>query len=216
MADEPTTPQDQPAPENPTPEPQPPVPALPTTDEPFFTASTEDELNAKLAEAQASERSRVLKELGYEDLDSLKADTEAHRQRTEDEKTDEQRTTERTTELETQNSTYAERIFELELRDAIRDAGVPKEAVADVVLLVQDSVDVDKDGNLTGLDERLSGLQERMPALFAGQAEGAVQQRAAPDTTPRQAMPTDWWSLSPEEFQRQQDQVLNGGSILPR
>lgn len=211
MADEPTTPQ---SPETPQQTPAPETPQEPAApeapeNEPFFVANSEDELNAKLAE----ERSRILSDLGYEDMDALKADTEATRQQREAARTDLERAQEAQSTLQTENDSLYERVFEAEVGLALRDAGVPKETAGDVSrLLDMEKVDVDDEGNITGLDEQLSALRERIPGLFGG----TVQQRTAPDTTPRQTTPTDWWSLSPEEFQKQQEQVLNGGNILPR
>lgn len=159
-------------------------------------AFSQEDVNKIAGNRYSEGQQKVLKDLGFEDLDSLKSTVEAHRKAEEESKTEIQRMQEArdsaNEELEGAYAHIAQMRQESALRDALTTAGVNPERIAAALRLADDDkLDVDDKGNVTGVEDAIAAVKESAPEFFGSGS------RRAPDASP--AGETDA-SVTEEQF----------------
>lgn len=160
---------------------------------------TQTEVNRIMGGVRDDASDTILKDLGYKDLDSLKADVGSLQEQREAAKSDLDKARESTSTLKAENDQLYARIAETEmkssLRDSLAEAGVnPQRIQAAMRLADLDALDIDDEGKVTGTEEQIQAIQEAAPEFF-----GNTSIRRAPDLTgPPQSRPK-----TPEDGQAQ-------------
>lgn len=141
---------------------------------------TQEEVNAIAAREKAkATRGKVdPKELGFTSAKEMQEFIDAQKQKSEEDKTEDEKAREEAIEAAKKEATDTvltkanERILKAEFLVAAADAGVPKEARTDALLLARnldiwEGVEIDDDGNVTGFTEEFfTELKEQKPFLF--------------------------------------------------
>lgn len=147
-----------------------------TNEEPQYKYTDRD-LDKHKGNARKEARSALLKDLGFEKPDDLKAFVEEYRSVQEATKTEadiisEERDKVRN-ELDKAYAYIAQMKEESALRDALTKAGIKAERIPLALKVVDsDALDVDDDGNITGVDDAVSTLKEQSPEWFGGTSVG--------------------------------------------
>lgn len=141
------------------------------------------DVNKIMGDVRNDASGTILKSLGYEDLDSLKSDVGSLQQQREAAKSDLEKERESNSTLKTENDQLYARIAEREMHDSLRDgfieAGANPGRVAALSRIANlDNLDIDDDGNVTGVEEEVKKAQEVAPEFF-----GNPTLRRAPDLT---------------------------------
>lgn len=138
-------------------------------------------------EGRTSAINELLEKTGAESIDDVLAayseyqgiqeavTTEADRERTRAEKAE--------AKAKTAEERYTNTLREFALRDALRDAGINPERLKGAMRLAEMSaLEVDKEGNVSGLDEVVEAVKEDSPEWF-GEGQGGRTRFDAPQTT---------------------------------
>ena len=137
---------------------------------------------AKEAEQRAI--GRLLQDTGYESADDLKAAALEQAQRRESEETAADKAEKAKAKAEERATAAEERytntLREFALRESLRDAGINPERLKGAMRLAETSaLEVDKEGNVSGLDEVVEAVREEAPEFFGPQEKPRVN---APQT----------------------------------
>lgn len=187
--------------------------------QPFFVAQTQADLNKKVGDLRKEVRGAILKDLGVEKLDDLKGIVEDHRavqQATESEVEALQRQlNEEKTSREQAISKANARVISTELRSALRNAGVPEDRLKFALKNADTSeVEVDDEGNVSGLDGVVETLKEEAAFIFGEPAPQTVGRGSSPGSGSGGAAP-DFAGMSSEEFTAYANRVAAGERIVP-
>jgi hypothetical protein len=145
-------------------------------------------------EGKKARDSELLQQTGYESVeDMLKAATE-YRNFQEQQKTEADKAAEKAERAEAARQAAEERytttLQTYALRDALRDRGVPSDRLDDALALAKrGKLEVDEDGNITGVGDVVEELLEPRPWLLEAQQETRPA-RLSPEAT-RQPVPID-------------------------
>jgi hypothetical protein len=139
-------------------------------------AFTQKDVNKLAGNARKEARTAFLIELGVEKPDDLKAIVEAHRTMEEEMSTeaDKARKTAEKAEAGRQaaEERYTNTLREFALRDALRDSGINPDRLKGAMRLADmSSLEVDKEGNVSGLDEVVEAVKEDSPEWFGSFTE---------------------------------------------
>lgn len=138
-------------------------------------------------EGKNSAFSEILEKTGLESLDDLYAVAEAHRTMQAEMETEADRATKRAEKAEAAaqqaQQRYTTTLKEFAARDALRDAGVQPDYLKSAMRVGDlGRLEVDKDGNVTGLEEFVEGVRQDA-APFFGSGEAQRPRVNAPQTT---------------------------------
>ncbi len=188
-----------------------------------YTDKDVDKLKGQ-ARKEARERAEreILERYGFESFDDLGSVVEEHRtvQEATATETDRERQAREKAERDLQarqqelDSAYA-RIAQMTedsaLRDALAEAGAKPNQIATLLRLAdRDALDVDDEGNLTGVSEQVEALRGSIPELFASDRPGGVG-----STGSRDESPSNIWDMPDDEFHKMQQRVANGERVVP-
>jgi hypothetical protein len=188
-----------------------------------YTDKDVDKLKGQ-ARKEARERAEreILERYGFESFDDLENVVETHRSQEEANATEtekerkarekvERDLSERQSELDSAYARIAQMTEDSALRDALAEAGAKPNQVATLLRLAdRDALDVDDDGNLTGVAEQIEALQGTVPELFNSERPGGVG-----STGGRDERPSSMWDLPDDEFKQMQQRVANGERVVP-
>lgn len=146
---------------------------------------TQDEVTAIAAREKAKAlRGKVdPKELGFGSAKEMQTFIDEQKAKSESDKTEDEKAREEAIAAAKQEATDSvltkanERVLKAEFLIAAADAGVPKEARGDALLLAKnleiwEGVEIDDDGNVTGFDEAFfEELKEKKPFLFGSSSD---------------------------------------------
>lgn len=135
-------------------------------------------------EGKNSAISELLERTGAESIDDVLSAYEEYQGIQEAVTTEADRANERAERLEKRAKSAEERytntLREFALRDSLRDAGINPERLKGAMRLADTSaLEVDKDGNVSGLDEVVEAVREEAPEFFGSQER---QRISAPQT----------------------------------
>jgi len=135
---------------------------------------TQDELNSFLAKQKNDTQNKVLKQLGFENVEKAKESILKLREFEESQKTEQEKQAERLKELETNQSTLSDENSVLKAQISAMKAGVIADYVTDVVTLAKTMVSDDVD-----MDTAISKIVEKYPH-FAQKEESQQQEQSKP------------------------------------
>jgi hypothetical protein len=170
---------------------------------------TDRDLDKYKGDARKEARRALLKDLGFEDAKDLKSFVEQNRQAQQAQKTEAEQKAEALAATEKERDEAYAYIAQMKqeqaLTSALSEAGIKRERMKAAMRLVdEDLLDVDDDGNVTGVDDVVTALQNESPEWF-GQAG-----RTAPDASPRTPPRFDPANMTDAEIQALQDQAMSG------
>jgi hypothetical protein len=156
-------------------------------------------------EGKQSAISELLEKTGAESIDDVLTAYTEHQSRREADESAAEKAEKAKTKAEERASAAEERytttLREFALRDSLRDAGINPERLKGAMRLADtSSLEVDAEGNVTGLDEVVEAVREEAPEFFgaterprvnAPQTNGTGVQTPASNTDPQQSY-ADW------------------------
>jgi hypothetical protein len=141
---------------------------------------TQKDLNkaagARAKEAEQRAINRILEQTGAESIDDVLSGFSEYQGIQEAVTTEADRANERAEKLEARAKTAEERytntLREFALRDSLRDAGINPERLKGAMRLADTSaLEVDSEGNVSGLDEVVEAVREEAPEFFGASSE---------------------------------------------
>lgn len=116
-------------------------------------------------------------------------------------------------ELDEAYSRIARMTEEQELRGALSEAGIKPERMKAAMRLVDfDALDVDDDGNITGVKEQVKALRKEASEFFRGSDD--VSGPSNPASEPPAAS-VGIWNMPTEQFEEQMKRISNGERFVP-
>lgn len=188
-----------------------------------YTDKDVDKLKGQ-ARKEARERAEreILERYGFDSFDALGNVVEEHRtvQEATATETDRERQArekaeknyqDSQTDLETAYARIAQMTEDSALRDAFSASGAKPGQINTLLRLAdRDALDVDDDGNLTGVQEQVEALRGSIPELFVDARPAGVG-----ETGSRFDAPSNIWDMPNEEFQKMQQRVAAGERVVP-
>lgn len=172
---------------------------------------TDQDLSKKGGEAARKARSKLLEELGFDNVDSARAFIQAQRDAEEAMKTEAEREIEERYkgQLSEKDSAIASLRKEYVLKDALRDAGIKGERLPLALRVADlDKLQVAEDG-IQGIEDVVGSVRDASPEWFGR------ERTTSEDTTPTETAPSDFSKLSDEEFADLSRRVIAGETIQP-
>ena len=116
-------------------------------------------------------------------------------------------------ELEQAYATIARMTEEQEVRSALTEAGIKPERMRAAMRLVDfDAIDVDDDGNLTGVKDVVKAVKKEASEFFRGSDD--ISSSSNPPGEPPAGKP-GVWNMPQDQFEEQMRRISNGERFVP-